>query len=159
MPKKLSRKKSKRVSKKVSKKVSRKTSKKPPCGVGRILKDGYYRKAYRRKSYIKSDGTKVNGSVVKSAFVTSTCIQDKGKAGKGLKLFKIKNSGMMRKYGYTTGATMKSRRLSIDKAINGNEKHEVFKHLVTIRTLNKSNKDLYDILDKDVKYIQKKYFD
>ena len=47
---------------------------------------------------------------------------------------------------------------SIDKAIKNNEKHEVLKHLVAIRTLNKSNKDLYDVLDKDVKYIQGKYF-
>ena len=29
---------------------------------------------------------------------------------------------------------------------------------VHLETLNKSNKDLYDVLDKDVKYIQGKYF-
>jgi|APSaa5957512622_1039677.scaffolds.fasta_scaffold94402_2 hypothetical protein len=155
---KISKKMSREISKKMSRKISKKGSRKNPCGVGKILKDGYYRKAYRIKSYIKSDGTKVNGTSVKSAFVAPTCIQDKGKIGKGPKLFQIKKNGMMRKYGYSTSGLMKSRRLSIDKAIKNNEKHEVLKHLVAIRTLNKSNKDLYDVLDKDVKYIQGKYF-
>lgn len=166
MPRKTSRKGSKKISKKrtrkssrkSSKKVSKKVSRKNPCGVGRILKDGYYRKAYMKKSYVKNDGTKVSGSVVKPSFVPPTCIPDKGKLGKGPKLFKIKDTGMMRKYGYSTSATMKSRRISIDKAIKNNEKHEVLKRLVAIRTLNKSNDKIYNVLDKDVKYIQKKYF-
>ena len=174
MPRKTSKKGSRKVSKKSSRKVykkgSRKTSKKSSrktskmmsrkisCGVGKILKDGYYRKAHRINPYIKNDGKKVSGSTIKSVFVKPSCIQDRGKVGKGPKLFRVTNTGMLRKYGYSTSALMKSRRIAIDKSIKHNEKHEVLKHLVAIRTLNKSNKDKYDILDKDVKYIQNKYF-
>jgi len=111
------------------------------------------RASYIRKSYIRKDGIKVKGSKVKSSLII-----DRGKKGKGKKLFNIKDSGLLREKGYSLKNSENKRHESLRKA--SKEKgglKKVLQHLNAIRTLQKSNPDNYKKLDKDLKFIQKEY--
>lgn len=63
----------------------------------------------RRKSYVRSDGTRVKA--------TSYLAKDKGRRGRGPKLFKLKKGGLSR-YGYMTSASMADRHLALSRAIS-----------------------------------------
>jgi len=106
--------------------------------------------SYRRKSYTRRDGIHV-----KEAYIKSTCVEDKGKKGKGQKLFEIKDKGFLRSEGYALDKPIKARRTSLKKASKKKGSLKVLRHLNAIRTLQKSNPDAYKKLDADVKYIQK----
>ena len=54
------------------------------------------RSSYVRKSYTRKDGVKVKSSKVKSSLII-----DRGKKGKGKKLFEIKDKGFLTKNGYS----------------------------------------------------------
>ena len=62
-----------------------------------------------RKSYVRSDGTRVKASTFK--------IKDRGKTGKGPKLFSLKKGGLS-KYGYKTSAARASRHMALSRAIS-----------------------------------------
>lgn len=108
------------------------------CPKGEILRDGYTTKK----------GTKV----------PSTCVKDMGKPGKGKKLFELKDAGMLGDFGYELKIAHEKRIIAIKKSIKKNGANAVLKHLVAIRTLQKSNEKYFNKLDKDVKWIQKNYF-
>jgi hypothetical protein len=118
-----------------------------PCSTGEIR-----RSSYKRKSYKKKDGTKIKKSKVRSS-----CIEDKGKIGKGRKLFVIKDGGLLTKEGYSLKKNEGVRRASIKKASKKKGMLIVLRHLNAIRTLQKNNPENYKKLDSDVKYIQKEY--
>jgi hypothetical protein len=63
----------------------------------------------RRKSYVRSDGVRVKA--------TSFTIKDRGRPGRGPKLFKLKKGGLS-KYGYSTSASLANRHLSLSRAIS-----------------------------------------
>lgn len=63
----------------------------------------------RRRSYVRSDGTRVKG--------TSYTIKNRGKPGRGPKLFTLKKGGLSQ-YGYSTSASLKSRHASLSRAIS-----------------------------------------
>jgi len=108
------------------------------------------RVSYRRKSYTRKDGTHV-----KAAYVKSGCIEDKGKVGKGKKLFEIKDKGFLTSEGYKLDKPVKSRHDSLRKVSKKKGSLKVLQHLNGIRTLQKNNPDMYKKLDIDVKYMQK----
>lgn len=114
------------------------------CGKGQIERVGY--------SYIKK---KTN----KKISISPTCIKDKGKPGKGLKLIKIPDYdvGLLSKYGYSLAENHENRIKSLKKAIKENSELKILRHLNAIRTLMKSNPKYYNKLDKDMKWIQKDY--
>ena len=129
----------KQFSKKTSKKSSKKSIKK--CPKGQILKKGY----------TTQKGTKVK----------PTCIEDKGKPGKGPELFKIpkKDEGLLGDFGYELKISHEKRVKAIKKSIKANNALKVLRYLNAIRTLNKSNERYFNKLDKDVKWLQKNYFE
>lgn len=116
------------------------TKKTTKCPKGQILK----------KSYITKNGAKVH----------TTCIKDMGKPGKGPQLFKIpkKDEGLLGDFGYELKNSHEKRIKSIKKSIKENGELKVLRYLNAIRTLNKSNERNYNKLDKDVKWIQNKFF-
>ena len=122
--------------------MSKKTSKKSPkkCSKGHILKKGYTTKK----------GTKVQPK----------CVKDMGKPGKGPQLFKIskKDEGLLGNFGYELKISHDKRVKAIKKSIKENGELKVLRYLNAIRTLNKSNEKYFNKLDKDVKWIQKTYF-
>jgi hypothetical protein len=61
-----------------------------------------------RKSYVRSDGTRVKA--------TSFQIKNRGRPGRGPKIFKLKRGGLSQ-YGYSSKASMASRHSSLSKAI------------------------------------------
>lgn len=63
----------------------------------------------RRKSYVRSDGTRVRA--------TSYTTKNRGKPGRGPKLFKLKKGGLSR-YGYVTSASVANRHLALSRAIS-----------------------------------------
>lgn len=63
----------------------------------------------KRKSYVRSDGTRVKA--------TSYTTKNRGRKGRGPKLFTLKKGGLSR-YGYSTSATTASRHLALSKAIS-----------------------------------------
>ena len=62
----------------------------------------------KRKSYVRSDGTRVKS--------TSYTTRNRGKPGRGPKLFKLKKGGLSR-YGYSTSVGVASRHLALSRAI------------------------------------------
>jgi len=117
------------------------------------MEKGMIRRAsYIRKSYIRKDGVKVKATKVESSLII-----DRGKKGKGKKLFEIKDEGLLSEKGYSLKKSQSQRRVSLKKASKDNGTLKVFKHLNAIRTLQKSNPTNYSKLDKDVKFIQKEY--
>jgi hypothetical protein len=117
------------------------------------MEKGMIRRAsYIRKSYIRKDGVKVKATKVESSLII-----DRGKKGKGKKLFEIKDEGLLSEKGYSLKKSQSQRRVSLKKASKDNGTLKVLKHLNAIRTLQKSNPTNYYKLDKDVKFIQKEY--
>lgn len=114
------------------------------CPKGTIKVEGY--------TYTKKDGKKVK--------VGSKCTPDKGKPGKGPKLFTIpkKDEGLLGDYGYELKISHEKRTKAIKKSIKKNGALKVLRFLTAIRTLNKSNERYFNKLDKDVKWVQKNYF-
>jgi hypothetical protein len=117
------------------------------CGVGFIL-----RKGYTRKGYFRSDGVFVEDTVVPAA-----CIVDVGKPGKGVKLIKGDLEDMLSPFGYKLALSDLARKKILMSAYDELDHLKLLKHLVYLRTLNKSRESLYDKLDKDVKFIQEMY--
>lgn len=117
------------------------------CGIGFIL-----RKGYNRKGYFRSDGTYVD-----SASVPAACIVDVGKPGKGVKLIKGNLEDMLSPFGYKLALSDAARKKVLINAFDELDNLKLLKHLVYLRTLNKSRENLYNKLDKDVKFIQELY--
>ena len=114
------------------------------CQQGQIERIGY--------SFTKKNSKKI----IK---VKPTCIMDKGKRGKGPKLFEIpkEDIGLLGKYGYTLHKNHEERVKAITKANKENNHLKILRHLNALRTLNKSNDKYYKKLDRDMKWLQKHY--
>jgi len=114
------------------------------CPPGQIEKAGY--------SFEK----KISKKIVK---VTPTCIEDKGKPGKGPKLIIIppEDRGLLSKYGYSLKKKYEERIDAIKKAYKENSHIKILRHINALRTLHKSNKKYYNKLDRDFKWIQEYY--
>ena len=114
------------------------------CSKGQIEKVGY---TYIRKK------TK------KSVKVKPTCIEDKGKPGKGPKLINIPNEdeGILGKYGYSLKKSHEDRIKALKKAFKENSHLKILRHLNAIRTLQKSNEIYFNKLEKNMKKLQKYY--
>jgi hypothetical protein len=117
------------------------------CGIGFIL-----RKGYTRKGYFRSDGAYVEDTVVPAA-----CIIDQGKPGKGVKLIQGNLEDMLSPFGYKLALSDAARKKVLVSAFDEVDHLKMLKHLVYLRTLNKSRENLYNKLDKDVKFIQELY--
>jgi hypothetical protein len=63
----------------------------------------------KRKSYVRKDGTRVKAS--------SFSIKNRGRPGRGPKLFKLKKGGLTR-YGYSTDTPMSVRHKALSMAIS-----------------------------------------
>jgi hypothetical protein len=105
----------------------------------------------RRSSYKKKDGTSVK----------STCVPDKGKKGKTPERLKVlpKFSGKLHlsQYGYSTEKLARDRRSSLKRASKKEGDLPVLRHLVLARNYSKSNKPVYQIMNKDIKYLSREY--
>lgn len=110
------------------------------------------RASYKRKSYKKKDST-----IVKATRVPATCIIDRGKPGKGKKLYEVTKPQLLRSYGYSTDESYEDRKMSLKRAMINEDPLEVLRHFNAIRTLQKANPEIYNKMDKDMKYIQVEY--
>jgi hypothetical protein len=114
------------------------------CPKGEIMRVGYQYKKKSSKRTVK---------------VGASCIQDRGKLGKGPKLITMPESdvGLLSKYDYAVKHKFEDRKKSLKRAMKRENGLKVLRHLNAIRTLNKANEKLYNKLDKDVKWLQKYY--
>jgi hypothetical protein len=114
------------------------------CKKGQIMRVGY---EYTKKSSKKT---------VK---VKPTCVEDKGKPGKGPVYFTIpkEDIGLLDKYGYTLKNKYEDRIKSLKKAYKELPKLKVLRYINALRTLQKSNEKYYNKLDKDMKWLQENY--
>jgi hypothetical protein len=114
------------------------------CPKGEIMRIGYQYKRKTSKRSIK---------------VPTSCIQDRGKIGKGPKLIIIPDYdiGLLGKYDYVVQHKFEDRKKSLKRAMKMESGIKVLRHLNAIRTLNKSNEKIYNKLNKDVKWLQKYY--
>lgn len=114
------------------------------CGTGQIEKVGY--------SFIKKSSKKL----VK---VKPSCIEDKGKPGKGPKLITIpkEDEGLLGDYGYSLKKNHEERVKAIKKAYKEHNHLKILRHLNALRTLQKSNERNYNKLNKDMKWLQEYY--
>ncbi len=114
------------------------------CPKGKIMKEAY--------TYVK----KSTGKKVK---VKKTCVEDKGKPGKGPKLIEMPeyDVGLLSDYGYSLKSSHEDRVKAIKKSMKDHNELKILRHINALRTLQKSNEKLYNKLDKDMKWIQKHY--
>jgi hypothetical protein len=113
------------------------------CPKGKIRRVPY--------EYDKKSGTHVK--------VSSSCVEDKGKPGKGPKLFVMPkyDVGILSDYGYSLHNKHEERVNSIEKSLKAHSKLKLLRHINALRTLQKSNKKLYNKLTKDLHWIQQNY--
>jgi hypothetical protein len=92
----------------------------------------------------------------KSIKVSKTCVTDKGKPGKGIKIFEMpkEDVGLLSDYGYSLKKSHADRIIAIKKSMKDHPKLKILRHLNALRTLQKSNERYYNKLDKDLKWIQ-----
>jgi hypothetical protein len=114
------------------------------CPKGEIMRIGY---TYKRKTSKRQ----VN--------VKPSCVQDRGKPGKGPKLIKIPSYdvGLLGKYDYSLSENREYRHKALRRANRHEDDLKVLRHVNALRTLNKSNERLYKKLDNDFKYVQDLY--
>lgn len=100
----------------------------------------------KRRSYIRSDGTRVRG--------TSYVTENRGRRGRGPKLFKLRKGGLSR-YGYMTSASMADRHLALSRAISrGVPKLTLSRRLGALATLLKrTNPRLSRSLRKNQRWV------
>jgi len=91
--------------------------------------------------------------------VKPSCVQDRGKLGKGPKLIKIPiyDVGLLGKYDYSLSENRDERHKALKRANRNEDNLKVLRHVNALRTLNKSNERLYKKLDNDFKYLQNIY--
>jgi len=119
---------------KLSRKGSKKRGSKKRCQPGEIL-----RKSYKRGS----------------TRVSPTCIQDKGRPGKGPKtLPPLDKQGSLRKYGYTLKKGSRTRRQSLRKASKKNGSLRVLRRLVLLRNYQADPKYKKELTD-DIQFMSK----
>ena len=99
---------------------------------------------------------KKSGAHVK---VPATCVVDKGKPGKGPKLFEMPkyDIGILSNYGYSLHNNHEERVKSIEKSLKSHSKLKLLRHINALRTLQKSNKTMYNKLSRDLEWMQKNY--
>lgn len=112
------------------------------CLKGEIMRIGY---TYKRKTSKKQ--------------VKPSCIQDKGKMGKGPKLINIPNYdvGLLGKYNYSLTENKDERHRALRRANKNEDNLKILRHVNALRTLHKSNERLYKKLNNDFKYLQNIY--
>jgi hypothetical protein len=106
------------------------------CPPGQIPRSAYVRKIssnIARRGYTKRTKTGRRIRVFptsKSVFVKSSCVEDKGKAGKGAQVFGPLRKGELSKYGYSYKLPETQRRVALQSAV------QEFGALSTFRKLN-----------------------
>lgn len=119
-----------------SKKKSRRGSNK--CPKGEIMRDGYI-----RRGYVISRGS-AKGRRVKRTYVPATCIEDRGKPGKGPKLIPaFKTPEALRQFGYSVKDPFEDRKKAIRKAVDKYGKNKIIRHLVVARIYHKNTNPVY----------------
>jgi hypothetical protein len=111
------------------------------CPKGKILRDGY---TYKRK------GSK------KTIKVKPSCVKDRGKPGKGYKVFEMPeyDKGILSDYGYSLKKNYEDRIKALKKAIKEYGKLKILRRINALRTLHKSEEKYYNKLNRDLKWIQ-----
>ena len=119
------------------------------CPRGEILREAYPRKAYTRAS----------GASVAKVNVPSTCIRATGRAKstgkKGKQLFVLER-GVLGKFGYTTGLSVRERHEALDRAGKKLNALSLFRRLKALQLLNRNrNPNLAKLFGEDADYVRK----
>ena len=100
----------------------------------------------RRKYYTTKRGTKVS----------SRCIRDLGKRGKGPKLIPALNKGKLRAYGYSTSVGPTARRTALKRAMSAYGRNSVLRKLNAVKVLTRNtNPRSSAVFGRDLAWIQK----
>ena len=112
------------------------------CKIGEIERVGYTYTKKNSKTPIK---------------IKPVCIKDKGKIGKGIKLFTIPkyDIGLLSQFGYKLSKPHIERVIALKKALKQYSWLKILQHINALRTLQKSNERMYNKLDRDLKWLQK----
>ena len=68
---------------------------------------------------------------------------------------RIGNENLLEKYGYSINDNYENRIAALNRAIANNQKNKILKQINALRDLKKSNKKIYDKLNKDYEWIQR----
>lgn len=118
------------------------------CPSGQILRSGYRRKSYRRSGGVRVSATRVS----------SHCIKDVGRVGKGPKLIGPLKKGALHRYGYDPDNSEASRHSALDRAVRAEGLSKIVKRLNAVRVFTKNtNPRLSAKYNADMSYIERKY--
>jgi len=134
-------------SKSVKKRSSTRRSRRSRCKRGQILRKSYTRKSYKRGS-----------KLIRSKRVRASCIRDRGKSGKGPKLFTVRKGGLLREYGYVANKPATARIRALNLAVKSKGIAEVYRHLRAIATFQRSNVAVNRKMVSDIAYLRQKYY-
>jgi len=145
-----------RSQKRAAKLTRRKTPKR--CPKGSIKRVAYMRSGYRRKGYTRKDGTYVKPAYVKKVAVSSGCIKDVGKPGKGRKLIGPLMKGALGRFGYHHSLSAQTRHASLKEAVKSYGALSVFRKLNAVYVLNKNKSPgMAKVFLSDRNWVKKKY--
>lgn len=118
------------------------------CKKGEILREGYTRKSYTRK----------DGSKVKSTYVSPSCVQDRGKPGKGPKTLPKPDPNVhLRDYGYSVNKNAGQRQRALKRASRELGTLPVLRRLNLIANYSKSSVDKEEKMRDDVEYMKRQH--
>lgn len=105
----------------------------------------------RRRGYTAKRGSK-------KISVKSTCIKDRGSKGKGPKTLPVlREEVSLSRHGYSAKATKERRHTALRKAARTHGTLKVLRRLNLIRNYSSWNKENYDKMSEDVKYLSEYY--
>lgn len=118
------------------------------CKKGEIIRDSYVRKAYTRK----------DGTFVKDTYVPATCIQDRGKVGKGPKILPKPDPNVhLHDYGYVVNKNSEQRKKALKRASRELGTLPVLRRLNLLANYNKSNIEVEKKMRDDVEYMKRQH--
>lgn len=118
------------------------------CKKGEILREGYVRKSYTRK----------DGSRVKNTYVQPSCIQDRGKSGKGPKILPKPDPNIhLRDYGYSVDKNSGQRQRALKRASRELGTLPVLRRLNLIANYSKSDIEKEEKMRNDVEYMKRQH--
>lgn len=129
------------------------------CKRGQIRRDGHSRRSFRRRSYRRRDGTLVRAARVSRTRVAPTCVEDRGRPGKGPKVIpRVKNPGDLKKHGYNLDRPADERRKALRSAKREKGYSSLISKLTALATLHKNtNPDIAKKLRADMRWLRLEY--
>jgi len=139
---------SRRRSQKSAARLTRRRAAPRSCPAGKIRRSAYMRRGYRTRS----------GHYVKKTAVSSKCIKNRGRPGKGPNVIGPLKKDALKRFGYSSKKSVAARHLALDRAVAAGNPKSVFYKLNAVAILTKNvNPALSRKFRGDAEWVRRKF--